>query len=123
MSGLFLRIAPDAVTVGAGAHGFEPARLARYRAAVANPQTGAELAATTRTLERKGIGVGGETYVRTPRGFSADGDRERLLRHSALHAHAELDAALATDRQLIPTLVRHWCSSVPLHTWLIVNVS
>ena len=36
LSGLFLRIAPAAVTVGAGAHGFDPTRLARYRAAVAD---------------------------------------------------------------------------------------
>jgi uncharacterized protein (TIGR02453 family) len=61
LSGLFLRIAPDAVIVGAGAHGFDPPRLARYRAAVADSGAGRELAATVTRLERRGHEVGDET--------------------------------------------------------------
>jgi uncharacterized protein (TIGR02453 family) len=122
LSGLFLRIAPDAVIVGAGAHGFDPPRLARYRAAVADSGAGRELAATVTRLERRGHEVGDETYTRTPRGFTADGDRERLLRHSALYAHAQLPTQLATDPTLVPTLLRHWHAFAPLHAWLVTHV-
>lgn len=43
VSGLFLRVAPDTVIVGAGSHGFESRRLAAYRDAVADPTRGDEL--------------------------------------------------------------------------------
>lgn len=122
LSGLFLRIAPDAVIVGAGAHGFNPASLARYRAAVADPTAGPQLGRLVARLERDGHHVGAETYVRTPRGFTVDADRERLLRHSALHVDAELAPTLACASKLVPTLLRHWRAFVPLHVWLTEHV-
>jgi uncharacterized protein (TIGR02453 family) len=123
VSGLFLRIAPWGVTVGAGAHGFDGARPARYRAAVADRTAGTALAATVSRLERDGHQVGAATYARTPRGFDADDeDRARLLRHSALTVHAELPPTLATDRELVPTLLGHWRAFVPLHGWLVDHV-
>ena len=122
LSGLFLRIAPAAVTVGAGAHGFDPTRLARYRAAVADDTAGAELIAIVRGLNDADYEVGGETYTRTPRGFDVDDARARLLRHSALYAHAELPSGLALDPELVPTLLHHWRDFAPLHTWLTTQV-
>jgi uncharacterized protein (TIGR02453 family) len=122
VSGLFLRIAPVGVTVGAGAHGFDRTRLAAYRAAVADEAAGADLLATVGGIEDGGHEVGGETYARTPRGFDADEDRARLLRHSALYAHAELPASLATDTQLTTMLLRRWRDFAPLHDWLTSHV-
>jgi len=61
LSGLFLRIAPAGVTVGAGAHGFDSTRLARYRAAVADAAAGGAIAATIGRIEADGHEVGGET--------------------------------------------------------------
>jgi uncharacterized protein (TIGR02453 family) len=122
LSGLYLRIAADAVVVGAGAHGFDPARLARYRAALADRPSGRELVTTVAHLEKKGYEVGGETYTRIPRGVSADAGAERLLRHSALFVHAELTVELATDPVLTATLVRHWRALAPLHRWLVAQV-
>lgn len=122
VSGLFLRIAPEAVTVGAGAHGFDRGRLARFRAAVMDPQTGSSLADVVRRIERRCARVGGETFTRMPRGFDADGDRARLLLHGALYAHAEHPATLATEPGLVSTLLRDWRSFTPLHSWLVANV-
>jgi len=122
VSGLFLRIAPAGITVGAGAHGFDRSRLARYRAAVADPTAGRELAAAVTRLQRRGHEIGGETYTRIPRGFSVDADCERLLRHSALYAHAQLTAALATEPELVPKLMKLWRAFVPLHAWLTTHV-
>jgi uncharacterized protein (TIGR02453 family) len=121
-SGLFLRIASDAVTVGAGAHGFDRDRLARYRDAVSAPESGRDLLAIVAALDRAGHDVGGETYSQTPRGYSGTPDEERLLRHSALYAHAELPPDLAVDPGLVPTLLRHWRAFSPLHRWLEANV-
>lgn len=121
-SGLFLRISPDAVTVGAGAHGFDRDRLARYRAAVTALEAGRDLASVVAALDRAGHPIGGQTYTRTPRGYKATPDQDRLLRHSALYAHADLPADLALDPKLIPTLLRHRRAFAPLHRWLETNV-
>jgi uncharacterized protein (TIGR02453 family) len=121
-SGLFARLSPDAVVVGAGAHGFAKNQLARYRAAVEAATTGAELAAIVEKLEHAGYEVGGQTYARTPRGFAAGERNERLLRHSALFAHDELPASTAISPTLVTDLVARWRAFAPLHRWLVSNV-
>lgn len=122
MSGLFLRVWPDGVIVGAGAHGFDRHHLATYRDAVADATTGAELATIVRDLEAAGHEVGGETYKRVPRGYAADGIGERLLRHSALFAHAELPVKTAMSTRFVDTLLGYWHTFLGVHTWLVANV-
>jgi uncharacterized protein (TIGR02453 family) len=122
VSGLFLRIAPGGVIVGAGAHGFARDQLARYRAAVAAEASGAVLADLIESLEAAGYEVGDETYKRTPAGFPAVGEREHLLRHSALHAAAALPAEVATSDDLVPRLLDRWRDLAPVHRWLVAHV-
>jgi uncharacterized protein (TIGR02453 family) len=122
VSGLFLRVAPDGVVIGAGAHGFDKQQLARYRAAVTDAAGGAELPTVVAELERGGHVVGGESYTRTPPGYQADGVTARLLRHGALHVHADLPASIATELDLLTTLTSRWRAFVPLHRWLVRNV-
>jgi uncharacterized protein (TIGR02453 family) len=122
VSGLFLRVWPDGVIVGAGAHGFDKYQLATYRDAVADESTGAELATIVSDLEAAGHEVGGETYKRVPRGYAADGIAERLLRHSALYAHAELPAKSATSARFVDTVLGYWRAFGGVHTWLVANV-
>jgi len=124
-SGLFLRVSPDGVTVGAGAHGFPRDQLARYREAVCGPSSGPELIAAVTRMERDGHEVGGETYARTPRGFDAGdagGPAERLLRHSALFVHDDLPAEAAIEADLLGDLLRRWKAFAPLHRWLVTHV-
>ncbi len=121
-SGLFLRVSPDAVIVGAGAHGFSKNQLARYRSAVQDPGAGAELAGIVAKLERGGHEVGGLTHARTPRGVVADERNERLLRHSALFAHDELPAATATSPTLGREVFARWRAFAGLHHWLVHHV-
>lgn len=122
VSGLFLRIAPEEVVVGAGAHGFARDQLAAYRSAVAEPVAGAELASIVARLERDGYGVGGQTYVRTPRGYTVEGDAERFLRHGALYIHDELPSEVATRDDLPAELITRWTPFAALHRWLVANL-
>ena len=119
VSALFLRIAPDEVIVGAGAHGFDKPQRARYREAVIDERSGSALVTISKRLERAGYGVGGETYARTPKTPPVGPARERFLRHSALYGDRHEPAALATDASLLPTLLRHWKALAPLHSWLV----
>jgi uncharacterized protein (TIGR02453 family) len=123
VSGLFLRVWPDGVIVGAGAHGFDKHRLAAYRDAVADATTGAELAKIVADLEAAGHEIGGETYKRVPRGYAADGIGERLLRHAALYAHAELPTKTATSARFVDTVLGYWRKFLGVHTWLVANVA
>ena len=93
-----------------------------FRDAVADATTGAELATIVSDLEAAGHEVGGETYKRVPRGYAADGIGERLLRHSALYAHAELPVKTATSTGLIDTVLGHWRTFSGVHRWLVANV-
>jgi uncharacterized protein (TIGR02453 family) len=122
VSGLFLRVWPDGVVVGAGAHGFDKHQLATFRDAVVDATTGAELATIVSDLEAAGHVVGGETYKRTPRGYAAEGIGERLLRHSALYAHAELPATTATSAKFVDTALGHWRAFRGMHRWLVGNI-
>jgi uncharacterized protein (TIGR02453 family) len=122
VSGLFLRVSPDAVVVGAGAHGFTKELLARYRAAAQDPDASAELAGLVATLERAGHEIRGQTYARIPPGLTADDRNERLLRHSALFAHDELPAETATSPSLVGALVARWRAFAPLHRWLVQHL-
>jgi uncharacterized protein (TIGR02453 family) len=123
VSGLFLRVAPDDVVVGAGAHGFAKDQLVRYRDAITTARSGAEIATIVEGLERAGHEVGGQTSTRPPRGYPPDGPAARLLRHRALFVHAQLPIEVATAPDLVPTLMSHWTTFAPVHRWLTTNLS
>jgi uncharacterized protein (TIGR02453 family) len=123
VSGLFVRISPDVVGVGAGSHGFDKPALARFRAAVVDDAARAELVDAVGGIEKAGYLVDGQTYKRVPAGYPADGPPVQFLRHSALFVHHDEPADLAVDAaRLLPTLDRHWRTFAPLHRWLVDHV-
>jgi len=88
--GLFMRLRPATVALGAGMHRFEPPALAAYRAAVADEETGRALEdAIVDATGLRGVTVGGLAYKRVPRGFEPDHPRADLLRHNALYVSGE----------------------------------
>jgi uncharacterized protein (TIGR02453 family) len=118
VAGLFVRISPDGVGVGAGAHGFEKTRLAAFRSALDD-----ELVTVVEAIEAAGYRVGGEELARTPRGFDVPAAAERFLRHRALYVHHDEPPSLATDgAKLVPTLVSHWTELAPLYRWLVARL-
>lgn len=123
VSGLFVRVAPDLVGVGAGSHGFDKTVLGRFRAAVTDDETRAELVGAVDSIEKAGYRIEGQTYKRVPTGYPAEGPGARFLRHSALFVHHDEPADLALDpERLLPTLGQHWSALAPLHRWLVTHV-
>lgn len=121
VSGYFLRVTPTHLGIGVGAHGFDKDRLAAFRAAVVDSDTGRSLVAAVDAVERAGWVVQGQTYKQLPRGFAATGDfEERMLRHSALWCgEDEPHPASMRSARLVSYAMRRWEQLDPLHRWLV----
>jgi uncharacterized protein (TIGR02453 family) len=123
VSGFFARLTPEFLGVGVGCHGFDPERLARFRQAVADQSSGAELAGIAQRLEAVGYQLGGATLKRPPAGIASGGPAGRFLLHKALFVHRDepTDERIHTDA-VLTTCMRHWSALAPLHRWLTGNV-
>jgi len=123
VSGFFARLTPEVLGVGAGCHGLDPERLARFREAVVDPSSGAELAGIAQRLETAGYQLGGAALKRPPAGFADDGPAGRFLLHKALFVHHDepADERVQTDA-VLDICMRHWRTLAPLHRWLTDHV-
>ncbi len=121
VSGFYLRITPDGVGVGVGAHGFDKDRLASYRAAVADPASAESLRAAVSAIERAKFEVKGERLKTLPRGFEArDEFTARMLRHNALWAGEDAPAPkVLGSRRFVAWAMNRWSKMEPLHRWLV----
>ena len=116
VSGLFVRIAPEFVGIGAGCHGFDKERLEIFREAVANPRLGELLVEEVTAIENAGYVVQGYAYKRLP---SVQGPEARFLHFKALYVHTDEPAQIATQNgKLMAACVRHWRALGGLHRWL-----
>ena len=123
LSGFFARLTPELLGVGAGCHGLDPERLTRFRQAVADPSSGADLAGIAERLEAAGYHLGGAALKRPPPGFADGGPARRFLFHKALFVHHDepADERVHGDA-VLATCMRHWSALAPLHRWLTDNV-
>jgi uncharacterized protein (TIGR02453 family) len=123
VSGFFARLTPEVVGVGAGCHEFDPERLPRFRQAVTDPSSGAELAGIAQRLEAAGYWLGGAALKRPPAGLASGGPAGRLLLHKALFVHYDepADERVQTDA-VLTMCMRHWRVLAPLHRWLVDHV-
>jgi uncharacterized protein (TIGR02453 family) len=122
-SGFYLRVTPDLVGIGAGAHHFDRDALDRFRTAVADPASGARLAEIAAGIERDGLQIGNERYKRPPRGFDADGPAAGFLLHDGLFVATQEPPEIATDpARLMPACEAVWTRLAPLHRWLVDHV-
>jgi uncharacterized protein (TIGR02453 family) len=123
VSGFFARLTPELVGIGAGCHGLDPARLTRFRHAVADPSSGADLAGIAQRLEAAGYQLGGATLKRPPPGFADGAPAGRFLLHKALFVHHDEPAdERVHDDAVLVTCMRHWRALAPLHRWLTDNL-
>jgi len=123
VSGFFARLTLESLGVGAGCHGLDPQRLTRFRQAVADPSSGADLAGIAQHLEAAGYELDGAALKRPPAGFATGGPAGRFLLHKALFVHHDepADERIQTDA-VLATCMRHWSALAPLHRWLTDNV-
>ena len=125
VSGFYLRITPDGVGVGVGAHRFDKDRLASYRASVADATSGESLRAAVGTIEKAKFEVKGEHYKTLPRGFDAhDEFTARMLRYNALWVGEDEPAPkVLGSKRFVPWAINRWSKLEPLHRWLVDHVT
>jgi uncharacterized protein (TIGR02453 family) len=120
----YIQLSADGLGAGAGRWQLDPDELARYRAAVARDDHGAELAAIVAALGRAGVETRGHGVLKSaPRGYPADHPRIALLRYKGVTAwqqwpvEAWLETPAAKDR-----LVTFFRTAQPLCSWLTAHV-
>jgi uncharacterized protein (TIGR02453 family) len=118
----YFHLSADGLTVLSGYYRMEPDQIARYREAVADDETGAELPELIAVVTRAGLTVdhgGHEPLKRVPRPYPADHPRGDLLKWKGLVSGRELGAAawLHTSRAK-ERIVATWQAAVPLNAWL-----
>ena len=124
MSGFYLRITPDGVGIGVGAHRFDKDRLDSYRAAVADSDSAKLLRTAVSAIEKAKYKVKGEHYKTLPRGCSADDEfTARMLRYNALWVGEDEPAPKVLDsKRFVSWAMTRWSKMEPLHRWLVDTV-
>jgi uncharacterized protein (TIGR02453 family) len=123
--GGYLQLTADGLAAGAGAYMMDSARLARFRASVADDLTGERLEAIIADLESRGSSVTSHEQLKTvPRGFDKNHPRADLLRHKGLIAWHKFPLkpwlGTAKARQHVEQFLRD-CR--PLQDWLATHAA
>ncbi|HEX6075963.1 MAG TPA: DUF2461 domain-containing protein [Micromonosporaceae bacterium] len=120
IDGGYVQFSTQGLAAACGIYQMAPDQLDRYRAAVADDTTGAELARLVATLRAQGIEVAAHESLKTaPRGYSTDHPRIALLRHKGLVTWRQwapgawLSTPSAKDR-----VVEFLRASRPMRGWL-----
>ena len=120
LPGGYVSLSADELFVGSGLYMPERDQLQRFRAAVADPKSGAELESIVATLRKGGYDVGAHEVLKTaPKGYPRDHPRIELLKHKGLvmsrswPVGAWLGTRKAKDR-----VVTALQAARPLNSWL-----
>jgi uncharacterized protein (TIGR02453 family) len=123
---LYAEVASAGLFAGTGIYGFAPDQLERFRAAVADEETGTEIEAIVGALDAAGVETFGEALKVAPRGYPRDHPRAPLLRHKMLIAGARLAPDPATGAISRTAALTHaqdtWTACAPMNAWLDVHV-
>jgi uncharacterized protein (TIGR02453 family) len=118
----YLHLAPDGLWVGSGYHHMARDQLARFRAAVADDDTGPELEAVVAELERR-YEIGGAALATAPRGYPRDHPRIGLLRHKGLTVGREFGTPpWLSNRRVVTQVAQTWRGAAAMNAWLARNV-
>src|SRR5438105_9305645 len=117
-AGGYVSLSASGLSAAAGWYMVEKPELERFRAAVAEESSGAELAALVDSLERDGYQVRGEELKLVPKPHTRDHPRERLLRHKRLYLVRSfgLQPWLGTHEAL-DRVVEVWRAAQPVTRW------
>jgi uncharacterized protein (DUF2461 family) len=108
------------LAAGAGYYQMAADQLDRYRRAVADDSSGAELRDIIAEAQRRKVEVAGQQSLKTaPRGYPKDHPRADLLRHKGLIAWREWPAGAWLGTPAAAGRVRDFLLAArPLCTWL-----
>jgi len=118
--GVFFRLRPDALELGAGIYGFGSAAVVKkFRKAVVDERAGRRLLQAGVAAERAGMEIGGEARKRVPAKFDPEHPRSRWLKYLGLHA----DGVTKVPKELKSARFVDYCfehvrAAVPLYRWL-----
>jgi uncharacterized protein (TIGR02453 family) len=118
--GGYIHLSAQGLAAGSGMYQMERDQLARYRAAVDDDKTGAQLAEIGAEAAADGVGIHGHDQLkRVPRGYPPEHPRADLLRHKGIVAWKEWPVApwlgTATAKRRVADFLR---ASAPLNQWL-----
>jgi len=117
--GFFFALEPDRILLGAGGFDFSGPLLDAYRAAVAEPKSGAGLEAILAELTRVGLRIDGAQLKRVPAPYPPDHAYANLLRRKGLTAWRDIDDPhIATDARLFDEVRGAFTILAPLVNWL-----
>jgi|SRR5438067_3227615 len=122
--GGYVQFSARGLAAGSGYYVMMPDQLDRYRRAVDDDKTGADLEGLVTVLRKAGIDVTARESLKTaPKGYAKDHPRIELLRHKGLIAWKEWPVAAwmgtAKARQRVVDFLH---AARPLHDWLDTNV-
>ena len=124
IGGRYVQLTADAFGVGCGRWEMTSEDLERYREAVDDDRTGAELGKLVAAAGKAGLEISGHEVLKTaPRGYPKDHPRIELLRYKGLIAWREwpVGAWLGTKRAK-DRVIAFFEASEPLDAWLTRNV-
>ncbi|MEM8620317.1 MAG: DUF2461 domain-containing protein [Actinomycetota bacterium] len=123
-AGYYMQISAEGLFVGAGYYSMAKDQLARFRSAVDNEATGAEVEALVADVQRRRYAVGSMSELKTaPRGYPKDHPRIELLRRKGLLASRDFGAPRwVHSKQVVQKVRDAWAGVADLCAWLDANV-
>ena len=120
----YLSLSADGLYVGTGAYMLEGPTLERYRKAVADDRTGADLVKAKASLKKKGYEVEGhgDALKTVPRGYVKDHPRAELLKQKSVLAGKTFTPREVTSPKLVAAVTKAITDIKPLTDWLDANV-
>jgi uncharacterized protein (TIGR02453 family) len=121
---LYAEVSAAGLFAGAGYHMMDRDQLARFRDAVVDDATGAELERAIEAAHTAGVETFGEALKTAPRGYPRDHPRVGLLRHKALVGGRRLapGAAGIPARAALDHARGTWAACEPMCAWLAAHV-
>jgi uncharacterized protein (TIGR02453 family) len=120
----YVQFSADGLFAGGGMYHMMPDQLARFRQAIDDDKSGADLEKAVATVTKSGLGVHAPDELKTaPRGYPKDHPRIELLRMKGLVAARSWEPAAwlrtaAAKKRVVETLR----ATKPLLTWLDAHV-
>lgn len=119
-SGFYFHLEPPELWLGVGMYMIPDPLLGRFRKAVVDPKSGAEIQKIKAAISMMaGFSLGGEHYKRVPAGFDPGHPNAALLKNRGLYASAETKIPEEFfSARLVDYCFERYEPLVPLHRWL-----